>query len=177
MEAITLKEQFKISIKEMDKIYKQQEKEMAVTTAITIDDKINELFVVLSKQQAEVDAAEADSKKPWKTKCSFMLNVVSTNINIQTANASLLIEIQAELSLKEAFFGKAAEDLGLTWDGKWDGFSVEDWHSDLIKRAAIININAKKAKLAELEKKLNAIVSPDQRRQIELANIIASLEV
>jgi len=80
-----LKEQFDISIKEMDKILKQQEKEMAEEKVTqTIDDKITELFNILTKQQAEVEAAELATKKPWKTNCSFMLNMVTTNINIQT---------------------------------------------------------------------------------------------
>lgn len=140
----------------------------------TIDDKITELFKVLGQQQAEVAEAEAATKLSWKTKGSFMLNVVSANVNIQTAPPTLLIEIQAELMMKEAYFGKAAESLGFTYDGKWDGFSIDDWRSDLIKRAAIININAKKVKLAKLEAQLNLIVSPEKRREMELQAIIAS---
>lgn len=144
--------------------------------SISIDDKITELFGVLSKQKAEVEAAEIATKVSWKTKGSFMLDAISARVNIQTANHNLLIEIEAALLQKEAFYGKAAENLGLEWDGVWDGYTLSDWHDDLVKRAAIIGINAKKAKLAELEKKLNSIVSPEQRREMELKAIMASLE-
>lgn len=141
----------------------------------TIDDKIAELFGVLTKQKAEVEAADLEVKKPWKTKGSFMLDVVSAHVNIQTATKNLIIEIEAALLMKEAFFSKAAENLGLEWDGVWDGFKISDWHDDLVKRAAIIGINAKKANLAKLEERLNGIVSPEQRRALEMEAIMKEL--
>jgi len=147
-----------------------------VKQEVSIDDKINKLFAVLTTQQAEVEAAEAATKKSWVTKGSFMLDMVNARVNIQTSTENLLIEIEAALLQKEAFFAQAADNLGLTWDGKWDGYEIKDWRADLHKRAAIIGINAKKAKLAELEKRLNGIVSPEQRREMELKAIMASLD-
>jgi hypothetical protein len=143
---------------------------------ISIDAKIQSLFCVLNTQKAEVEAAEAETKKSWKTNCSFLLNVASTNVNIQTAPLSILIEVQAELLLKAQYYTKAAEMLGVEYDGKWGNFSISDWQEDLTKRAAIINLSGKKAKLAELEKRLSGIVSPEQRRAMELDAITKSLE-
>jgi len=88
----------------------------------------------------------------------------------------MIVEIQAELLIKEAFFGKAAEMLDLPYNGKWGGFTLDDWHEDLTKRAAILGINAKKTRLADLEKRLTAIISPEKRREMELAAIVKSLE-
>ncbi|MGZ8924345.1 MAG: hypothetical protein ACXW2E_00545 [Nitrososphaeraceae archaeon] len=141
-----------------------------------LDTKISELLNIIQIQRQELTKMEQETRQPWKTNCSFpMVNTVVANVNIQTANEDLCVEVQAELLIKLHYYVQAAEMLDAEYKGKWNNYSLSDWHHDLKKRIAIIKLNSKRAKLDELEKKLNTLVSPEQRRLIELDNITKSL--
>lgn len=137
-----------------------------------VDNKINELFAVLHKQQQEVDAAEKDVKRSWKTNCSFVLPYSMQPINIQVATKETIVNIYADMLSIMEFRAKAAITLGVDVDTDWNGFSVEDWVADFKKRIASISIKNQKTKLASLEQRLDAIVSPEQRREMELEAIL-----
>ena len=55
-------------------------------------------------------------------------------------------------------------------------YLVSDWIQDMKTRAAKIQLISEKNELAELESRLQAIVSPEQRRLMELEAIAKSLE-
>lgn len=143
-------------------------------TEKTIDKKIDELFAVVKKQKAEVEKVEKASKRSWNTNCSFKL-YASSPLNIQTAQEDTIVKALAELISFEEKFDKANEILGLSKEFKHDGYSVEDWTEDFKKRIATIQLKAKKEKLKDLESRLNGIVSPEQRRQMELDAITNAL--
>lgn len=145
--------------------------------ADTIDSKITELFGVLNKKKAEVEAAEGESKKKWITNCSFPSVFGNTQpINIQTQTESALVELLSDLMVHDEHMRKAAELLGVEYkSGTWGGFSIDAWIEDFKTRVAKIQLAAKKAELIQLEKRLDAIVSPEQRRQLELESIMKSL--
>lgn len=147
-----------------------------MTQEQNIDDKITELFKVLTKQQEAVKEAEKETKASWKTNCSFLTASINPT-NIQTAGEATLVKLHAEMSVVQSFRDKSAEILGCKTDGDWWGYSCEDWTHDFKKRIAIINLKAKKDSLVALEKRLDAIVSPEQRRALELSNIMKELEV
>lgn len=148
-----------------------------MTTAI--DSKITELFGVLNNKKAEVEAAEKSSQQKWKTNCSFPSVFGQTQpINIQTQTEDALVELLADLLVHQSHQVKAAELLGVKINGGvWGGFTVDDWIEDFKTRAAKIQLAAKKNELKQLEKRLDAIVSPEQRRQMELEAVIKALEV
>ena len=52
-----------------------------------------------------------------------------------------------------------------------------EWIEDFKKRIATIHFQKKKEKLQELEKRLNGILSTEQRREMELKAIMADLDV
>lgn len=144
---------------------------------VSIDDKILGLFNVVAKQKEAVAAAELETKKSWITNCSLVIDDKQP-VNIQTASEKVLIKSLSYLIWHEEYVKKAAELLGVDKANvSIDQWSVDDWVADFKKRLAIIQISAKKRKLAELEERLNLIVSPEQRRALELANIMKDLDV
>lgn len=142
-----------------------------------IDSKITELFAVLTKQKEEVAEALKTSQQKWKTNCSFPSVFGHTQpINIQTQTESALIELLSDLLIHRDFSIKAAELLNTKFDNKWGGFNIDDWVEDFKTRIAKIQLAEKQNKLAQLEKRLDAIVSPEQRRKMELESLIKELE-
>lgn len=146
-----------------------------------LDKKIDELFAVLNKQKEAVAEAELESKKKWITNCSFPSVFGNTGpINIQTQSVESLVGLFADLLTHKQSTTKAAIDLGIPVAedyNKWGGFSVDDWAEDFRTRIAKLQLASKKQELAALEKRLDAIVSPEQRRMYELAEITKSLGV
>jgi hypothetical protein len=59
---------------------------------------------------------------------------------------------------------------------KWNGYTVKEWIGDLKMRVAQIQIKKKEDKLEQLEKRLNKIVSPEMRADMELEAIQSELE-
>lgn len=143
----------------------------------TIDQKINELFEVVKKQKAEVEAAEKESKQSWKTNCSIVLPFGRDEnpINLQTATQEKVKNIVIGLLKHKEYSAEAEQVLGLEPTTQYNGFSYEDWLADCKKRISVLNIRTKKDKLAVLEKRLNDIVSPEQKRQMELDSIMKDL--
>lgn len=146
------------------------------------DTQIAALFKVVQKQQEEVAAAEKASKQSWKTNCTIHFGLVAgwanpQPINIQTANQDVIRYIVTQLLQIREYSDRANEILGLEKSGKYDGFEIEDWLTDCKKRITVLGLQAKKSNLASLEKRLDAIVSPEQRRAMELKAIAESLGV
>lgn len=141
----------------------------------TIDQKINELFLVVRKQKTDVEIFEKESKQSWKTNCTIHIDNVI--INIQTANETVVKKIVIELLEQKEYASRAEEILGLEKNEKYDGFSFDDWISDCKKRIAVMRLRNKKENLSELEKRLNALVSPEQKRQMELDAITELLNL
>jgi hypothetical protein len=142
---------------------------------MSIDAKITELFGVLSKQKAELEAAKKEVDRKWVTNGSIQFDG-SNPINIQTASEDTIRRVVAALLQQSEYSAKAATLLGLPIVSKVSGFQQNDWIQDCQKRIAALGIAAKKLKIAELEDRLNAIVSPEQRRQLELEAITRALE-
>lgn len=137
---------------------------------MNIDSKIIELFDTVAKKKAEVEEAEAIIKKSWKTTCSIKVPWIGANVNIQTSSSESLEEIVAYLIQVR----DAKKLLGVT--PNIQGFEFSDWLADIQKRLVVIENRSKKANLIELEKRLNSIVSPEQKREMELKSIMESLE-
>lgn len=149
---------------------------MNITKETNLDTKINELFEVLNKQKKIVEDAELETKQSWKTTCSFQVQGMNTPINIQTISESNLVSLLSDILQRKEYIAEAYQMLGVeSKDNKINGFEFDDWLSDFRKRMAIINIKEKKEKLVLLESRLNAVVSPEQRRLMEIEAITKSL--
>ena len=134
-----------------------------------IDTKIVELFAIVAKQKADIEVTEELIRRGWKTTCSIKLPWNGVNLNIQTATSDALEEIVMYLGM----ILSAKQTIGTGF--KIQGFFHDDWMDDVKKRIAVMESRMKKAELDELEKRLDSIVSPEQRRELELKAIMEKL--
>lgn len=141
----------------------------------TIDMKIEELFSIVTSQKIEVEKAEKESKRNWNTNASFKL-YSSVPLNIMIATEDMIFKALTELIMFKNSAEESLEILGLKKEIKHDGYTVKDWIDDFKKRIAILQLKAKKEKLKTLEDRLTSIISPEQKRQMELDSIMKDLE-
>lgn len=140
-----------------------------------IDEKIEDLFLVLQTQKKEVEQAEKDIKRNWLTSCSLSLPSRNKDFNIQVENEKNLKSALVELLMIQEYSQKAEQILGLYPNNEYFGYIFDEWIADFKKQIAKINIKAKKEKLAILEKRLTGIFSPEKIREMELEAIDNSL--
>ena len=138
------------------------------------DDQIRQLYYTVKQKREEVEAAEA--RPTWRTNCAFRFEADQNSkvYNLQTADKDTLLLIAGTLLYREEIYAKGVEALGVKSKFTWLGYSVEDWMTDLKLRMNKLELSTKKAELAKLEKKLNAILPESLRVQIELEEIMQS---
>lgn len=137
--------------------------------AKTTDDLVLELLKKVQKKKDEIKAAKKAPK--WKTNLSIGRDQTTTHgrVNIMTrTDPNEIIDWYIFLMTKVDNITKAAEALGLPTDLTWLNFPISDWMEDLKTRAAQLSIDEKKKEMEALDKRVNKLVSPDQRREMEL---------
>jgi hypothetical protein len=146
------------------------------------DEATLKLIKEVQKRKAEIEKV----KKPnWQTNCSFTYadksagQSGSSAINLHVcSDLSVLLNIAAFLSERAKTVKEAAKLLEVDSPPtfQWNGYPVQEWIDDLKMRVAQIQIKKKEDKLAQLEKRLNKIVSPELRAEMELEAIQAELD-
>lgn len=138
------------------------------------DEKTLKLIDEVRRQEAEI--AKLDHPV-WKTNCSFSYTEGRAdsvcNLHVES-NVEILIKIAAFLTSREAAYNEVIKTLDLGADMppfKWNGFHVPDWLDDLKTRIGKIQISSKRKKLETLKTRLEGIVSPELRAQLELEAI------
>ncbi len=139
------------------------------------DKKTRELFAIVQKKKSEIKAAE---KPQWKTNCAFYFAESPKDpFNLQiTTDVAALVRALAFLYEKEASFQAAAKDLGADISFEWHGYSTETCKVDIQARINNIQIEKKKKELEALEKRLDNILSPELKAEMELEAIMKELE-
>ena len=134
------------------------------------DKQVQELFKVVQEKKTAIAKAE---KPNWETNCAFRYNKESSfSTNIQVcSDAEELVVILALLIEKRNSFDEAQKILGTSFGFKWFGFSFENWVSDIKTRIDKIEITKKKKELELLESRLDKLVSPELKTQMELEEI------
>jgi hypothetical protein len=124
----------------------------------------------------------AKSERPtYVTNCAFPYDEgradKTTNLQVE-ADVGKLIQIAAFLHLRQQAYLDAASQLSVENPPpfKWGGYAVGEWFSDIKTRIGKIQIAEKRKKLEVLEARLNAVISPELRRQMELEAIAADLK-
>jgi len=143
----------------------------------TTDETTLQLIAEVARQKKEISKAE---RSVFATNCSFSYTERgsdATNLQVES-DVRKLICIAAFLAEKEKTYDTAAKALGVTEPPEftWQGFTVGDWLEDIKVRITRIQITAKKKKLATLETRLNAIISPELRAKMELEAIANELK-
>lgn len=140
------------------------------------DKMVLDLFNTVKAKQKEIAVLQ---KPQWITSCTIGYNpdVVTDRVNIQTVtDLNKLVDLYAFLAVKKDSFEEAARDLGLTNKFKWMGYSFGEWICDIKTRIKQIGVTTKKNELVVLEKRLDALITVDQRRVMELEAITKELE-
>lgn len=142
-----------------------------------VDTMVLELLKKVEEKKAQIGKAERPS---WITNCSFGYNPdTNTRRNIQVETSlSELVGMHSFLVSREADFAASRKALGLTEKEApfgWLGFTADQWISDIQTRINGLKIKAKKDELAKLEERVNALVSPEQRRAIELEKLVKEI--
>lgn len=146
--------------------------------ATSTDKKVQQLFEVVQKKKEEIKKAE---KPNWLTNCSFRLdeNNTSSSFNIQTiSDPNILVLAHARLTMLEEAALKSADELGIEkYQFSWLGFPASDWKSDFKTRIDKINIKKKKDELTLLESRLDKLISPELRAELEISLIEKELGI
>ena len=89
-----------------------------------------------------------------------------------------MISIAAFLKEREKSYKETAELLGVegTPEFTWSSFTVQQWLDDIKARINKVQIATKKKALEHLETRLNAVISPELRAEMELEAISAELK-
>ena len=140
------------------------------------DKMVLDLFNTVKAKQKEIAVLQ---KPQWATSCTIGYNpdVVTDRVNIQTVtDVNRLIDLYAFLIMKMEYAKRATFLLAVTNKFKWMGYTFEEWEQDIRTRINQIGVTAKKNELAVLEKRLDALITVDQRRVMELEAITKELE-
>lgn len=138
--------------------------------ATNTDKQIQELFKIVQQKKSAIIKAE---KPNWQTNCSFGYDKNSSvRINIQVSSDIVeLIQVLSFLLRNEQFYFEASKILGVESEFQWMGYTLEQWKSDIQTRIDKIQISAKKKELEQLESRLNLLISPELKTEMELAEI------
>ena len=142
----------------------------------TTDQIVLELLNKVEEKKKEIGASERPS---WITHCSFGVNPsnAAERVNLQVVtDISILTSVYATLAVAERAFKQAANELGVKVDFKWQGFAFEEWVADIKMRINQLQLKNKRDDLAKLESRVNALVSQEQRRDLELKKLVAELQ-
>jgi hypothetical protein len=137
--------------------------------AKTKDEIVLEMQEQVKKLKSEIRKAE---KPTWTTSCSFRETPSSSAINIHVVNdIKVLVGMVAFLNNMVQRMAEAAEELGVTYKHTHDGYSVDDWKSDIKLRLDKINIAVKKTQLEQIEARLAKLESPELKEKRELEEL------
>lgn len=145
------------------------------------NNKTDALVLELLKKVEEKKQQIGNAERPsWITNCSFTYTPdTNSRINLQVErDMSVLVDIYAFLTVKRDSHKAAQVALGVTDKEapfKWLGFTFDAWAADVQTRINGLRIKTKKDELTALEARVNALVSPEQRRAIELEKLVKEI--
>ncbi len=138
----------------------------------TADELVLEMLKTVERKKKEILSLK---KRPtWKTNCSLGHDPESSHdrSNIQTVkDPRRLVQLYAMLMQIEERYAMAAQELGLPEDLTYMAYPIVDWKDDLKTRATQLSVEVKQKEMDDLDRRVNKLVSPDQRREMELTAI------
>jgi hypothetical protein len=143
----------------------------------TLDQKVRELYDIIQSKKAQIAKMERPS---YKTNLSYVINenVDNVRINLQVVNdVNVLVKILAQLNILRVEYENICFDLNLKCDFKYSGYSYDDWKHDITSMINKINIKKEKDDLATKEAKLNTLISPEEKRRLDIEALSKELEL
>ena len=138
------------------------------------DEKVQELFKLVQEKKERISNVE---ETKWLTKGNFKFGKgLEVAFNLRTiTDENVFINALAFLIDREKSFKTACEELELTSEFKWFGHTVEEWKTDFRTRISKIQVLRDKEELELLEARLDKLISPELRDQMELDEITKEL--
>lgn len=136
----------------------------------TKDDLIQELLLKVEEKKKQIDKIKNPVFKTNLSLSSEMFGVVSRiNLNVVSEETlfSLLTYLDMMIANREVLNGK----YGVHFTKDWYGYKLEDWRDDIVLKIRQKQSQTQVSELKSIEAKLNALVSEDKKKDIELENI------
>ena len=147
----------------------------AVKKTQTPDDKITQLLALVETQRAAIAEAERPVFRTNRT-FSFIDGDLNKSHNLAVvSDVGLLIKMAAHVADAAAGYYRIAKEI--LGEGEnppvftWNGYTNEAWTHDIRLRVSQIRLKAQREKLQALEERLDKIISPERRRELELQAI------
>lgn len=144
---------------------------------ITVDEQVLAMLVTVNEKKAAIKQSE--KKTQWRTNCSIGRDPDNThdreNIRVMRTPQEL-IDWYIFLLDKEQKTEQAAQELDLPLDSTWLSSPIAYWKEDLKSRAAELSLAQKKKELEDLDKRVNNLVTAEQRRAMELKAVQEMLD-
>ena len=144
------------------------------------DKKTLALIDEVRRRKAEIAAVE---KPVWKTNHMFPVGLPTlhvTPVNLRTQrDVGVLLSLFATLVAQRATFSEALTYLELpppAAEFRLGGFTFEEWGPDFRLHVKRLQLEQMRESLVKLEERLNAIISPELRRELELAAVESELK-
>lgn len=132
---------------------------------INKDDRILELIKLVNDKKKEIASIQ---KCTYKTNCMFSYSDDNNRINLN------VIQDVAKLYNIYAFLTSVYNVYTTVSNGHpfiWSGYDMEAWRSDIMSRISFLELDKKRKELKMLEDRLDKIISPELRQQMELEAI------
>lgn len=144
----------------------------------TPDDKIDALLADVKRQKEAIAEAEKPTYRTNRT-FSFTDGDLNRSINLAVvSDVAALLKMAGFVKAQAGAYGVAAATM-LPGESAprftWCGYSADDWMHDIGLRISQVTLKVKKERLARAEERLNSLLSPERRRELELAAIEAEL--
>ncbi len=136
------------------------------------DDTTLQLIQEVVKRKAAISNAERSN---WQTNMSFSyLEGSSATVNLHVErDVGTLLKIISFIRARAYDYQDAVTAMEI--DGappfKWQNFTVLEWTEDIKLRISKLQVDAQKKSLEAIEERLNKIISPELRQQMELEAI------
>jgi len=150
--------------------------ETKTTPALTADDRVLALFALLQSKKAAIASAE---KPVYVTGGQFRYSEsMGQTIDLITERQiKKLADISDFLIGRSQYRAETNTKFGLDLPFTWLGFTHAEWDADLTTRINILQLAKRKTELAELEARVDKVMSPELRQKLELAELEKALGI
>ena len=146
-----------------------------MATKKTTDQKIKELFDTVQEKKLAIEKAE---RPCWLTGGNFgySANSAHDRTDVKTVtDVRKIVDMLAFLIDRKEKSEKAATELGVEYNFKWLGFTLDEWKNDFQTRVNQISILELRKKLSEMESRLNLVLTPALKAEMEVDSITDEL--
>lgn len=141
-------------------------------TQTDMDKVVDDLMTKVKDRRAKVGALK---KSQWVTPCTLVLPG-HERLNIQVCSDLGLLAMSCGILMRmKQDMEAASTELDVEIEPKWQNYAIDDWVADIKLRVKVTQLKREQERLANLEDKLGKLMSPEQRRRMELADIEAEL--